>query len=102
MLFGGDPWAASSEAFAVVRQEVGSTLVPADALDDPVGLVVRTGLASSNGDARRTMQQGGFQVDGGALREAGSLRDRPRIDDRFLLLRRGKTRYHVVEVAEPG
>ena len=72
-------------------------------LDDPVALLVRTGLAASNGDARRTMAQRGFQVNGRVLGDGGgSLRDLPRIDGRYLLLRRGKTTYHVAELAHAG
>ena len=103
VLFGGDPWAASAGAFAVVRQEVGCTAVAETDLDDPVALLVRTGLAASNGDARRTMAQRGFQVNGRVLGDGeGSLRDLPRIDGRYLLLRRGKTTYHVAELAHAG
>jgi tyrosyl-tRNA synthetase len=103
VLFGGDPLAASAGAFAVVRQEVGCTAVAETDLDDPVALLVRTGLAASNGDARRTMAQRGFQVNGRVLGDGeGSLRDLPRIDGRYLLLRRGKTTYHVAELAHAG
>jgi tyrosyl-tRNA synthetase len=103
VLFGGNPAAASSEAFAVVRREVGTTTVALEALDDVVGLLVTSGLARSNGEARRTLDQRGFHVNGHTL-DAGtaSLRTADRIEGRFLLLRRGKTSYHVVEVAERG
>jgi tyrosyl-tRNA synthetase len=103
VLFGGDPMTASAGAFAVVRREVGSTPVTETDLDDPVGLLVRTGLAASNGDARRTMAQRGFQVNGRVLGDGeGSLRDLPRIQGSYLLLRRGKTTYHVAELADAG
>jgi tyrosyl-tRNA synthetase len=103
VLFGGDPMAASPGAFDVVRREVGCTPVPEADLDDPVALLVRTGLAASNGDARRTMAQRGFQVNGQVLGDGeGSLRDLPRIGGRYLLLRRGKTTYHVAELAGAG
>jgi tyrosyl-tRNA synthetase len=103
VLFGGDPMTASAGAFAVVRREVGSTPVTETDLDDPVGLLVRTGLAASNGDARRTMAQRGFQVNGRVLGVGeGSLRDLPRIQGSYLLLRRGKTTYHVAELADAG
>jgi tyrosyl-tRNA synthetase len=103
VLFGGDPMAASVGAFAAVRREVGCTPVAEADLDDPVALLVRTGLAASNGDARRTMAQRGFQVNGQVLGDGeGSLRDLPRIGGRYLLLRRGKTSYHVAELAGAG
>ena len=103
VLFGGDPLAASAGAFAVVRREVGCTAVAETDLDDPVALLVRTGLAASYGDARRTMAQRGFQINGRVLGDGeGSLRDVPRIDGRYLLLRRGKTTYHVAELVHAG
>ena len=95
--------AASAGAFAVVRREVGCTRGGRDRPRRPVALLVRTGLAASNGDARRTMAQRGFQVNGRVLGDGeGSLRDLPRIDGRYLLLRRGKTTYHVAELANAG
>jgi hypothetical protein len=49
------------------------------------------------------MAQRGFQVNGRVLGDGGdSLRDLPRIDGRYLLLRRGKTTYHVAELAHAG
>ncbi len=99
VLFGGDPLAASPDAFDLVRREVGATEVPESALDDVVGLLVRTGLASSKGDARRTLDQRGFWANGHQLDgEVTSLSNLPRVAERFLLLRRGKTNYHLVEV----
>jgi tyrosyl-tRNA synthetase len=102
VLFGGDPAAASPDAFAVVRREVGCTRVSGAELDDPVAVLVRTGLASSNGDARRTIAQRGFHVNGRVLEDGASLGDVPRIEGRFLLLRRGKTTYHVAELVDAG
>ena len=103
VLFGGGVAAVTPAAFAVVAAEVGTTIVPVEALDDPVGLFVRAGLATSNGDARRTMGQRGFQVNGRPVDAgAGSLRDLPLLHGRYLLLRRGKTAYRVVELGQAG
>ncbi len=103
VLFGADPLRASPEAFAVVRREVGVTTVPADVLGDVVAVLARTPLASSNGDARRTLAQRGYRVNGQVLDESTtSLADVPRVEGRYLVLRRGKTSYHVVECASQG
>ena len=104
VLFGGDPLAASDEAFDLVRREVGGTVVAPAALDDVVGLLVQAGLATSKGDARRTLDQRGYRVNGHQLDAAavGSLAGVPRIGGRFLLLRKGRSTYHLVEVAGPG
>jgi tyrosyl-tRNA synthetase len=103
VLFGADPLGASAEAFAVVRREVGVTAVPADVLGDVVAVLARTPLASSNGDARRILAQRGFRANGQVLDESTtSLADLPRVEGRYLVIRRGKTSYHVVECASEG
>ena len=56
VLFGGDPTDASAAAFEVVRRELGSTQVAASRTRRPAALLLaKVGLASSNGDARRTI-----------------------------------------------
>ena len=91
------------EAFAVVRREVGVTTVPVDALDDVVEVLARTPLANSRSDARRTLAQRGYRVNGQVLDDTTtSLAAVPCIEGRYLLLRRGKTSYHVVECASQG
>jgi tyrosyl-tRNA synthetase len=62
-----------------------------------VALLVGTGLASSNSDARRTLAQRGItangrRLDGDAVLGAGEL-----LHGRYLLLRKGRTTYHLVD-----
>jgi tyrosyl-tRNA synthetase len=103
VLFGSDPMAASEEAFALVRREVGGPVVAPAALDDVVGLLVQAGLASSRSDARRTLEQRGYRANGQPLDGPdGSLASVPRVAGRFLLLRKGRNTYRLVEVAEAG
>ena len=67
VLFGGDPTTASPEVLETVEAEVPSSAGEPGDLGDAAGLVallVRTGLASSNGDARRTLAQGGVSANG--------------------------------------
>jgi len=99
VLFGGDPTTASPEVLSIVAAEVPSSQVARTALDDLVGLLTSCGLASSNSDARRTLSQRGYRVNGAPLEEGTSLRDLPLLHGRFLLLRKGRTSYHLVEVA---
>lgn len=100
VLFGGDPTTAAPETLAVVAREVPSSRVARSALSDPVALVVACGLASSNSDARRTFSQRGIRANGVQLDESGSLESVPLLHERFVLLRKGKTTYHLVEVAD--
>ena len=99
VLFGGDPTAASVDTLEIVRREVPTTAVAADGLADGVELLVTTGLASSRTEARRLLDQRGVRVNGTQLSRAEELAEVPLLHDRFVLLRKGKHTYHLVEVA---
>jgi tyrosyl-tRNA synthetase len=100
VLFGSDPAAASAQAIDVVRAEVPVTAVDRAALQEPVALLVATGLASSNGDARRTLQQRGYRANGVQLGpETTDLSGVEPLHGRYLLLRKGRTTYHLVEIS---
>ena len=99
VLFGGDPMSASEAALAVVAREVPSSSVPATQLTDLVGVLVHSKLASSNGDARRTLQQKGFRANGVPLEENSQLSDVPLLHGRYLLLRKGKANHHLIEIS---
>lgn len=98
VLFGSDPRAATEEAIEVVASEVPSTKVSRTALDDLPALLVATGLATSKSDARRTLAGRGFKANGQVIGEHDGLGDVPVVHGKYLLLRRGKTTYHLVEV----
>jgi tyrosyl-tRNA synthetase len=102
VLFGEDPTAASASALEVVRREVPGTTLPSEALNELVPVLVRTGLASSNSDARRTLAQRGFRANGRVLGEQDSLSEVPPLAGRFLLLRKGRSTYHLVEISGRG
>jgi tyrosyl-tRNA synthetase len=100
VLFGGDPMEASVEAFDVVRSEVACTTLGAGELEDLVSILVRTGLASSNGDARRTIAQRGYRINGEQVAaDATSVSPGQRLHGRYLLLRKGRSTYHVAEIS---
>jgi tyrosyl-tRNA synthetase len=99
VLFGADPTQASEAVLSVVGREVPSSSIQSSALADPIALFVACGLASSNGDARRTLAQRGFRVNGQQLDENTSVLDVPLLHGRFLLMRKGKTSYHLAEVS---
>ena len=99
VLFGGDPTTASEATLAAVAREVPSSRVPSDALDDLLGVLVGSGLASSNSDARRTLQQNGLRANGRVLSEGTLLTEVPLLHSRFLLLRKGKSNHHLLEIS---
>ena len=98
VLFGGDPTAASAEALAVVSREVPSSEVTREQLGDQIAVLVQTGLASSNGEARRTLTQKGFKANGKTLEETKSLLEVDLLHGRYMLLRKGKTNFHLLTV----
>jgi hypothetical protein len=72
--------------------------------DDLAHALVATPLASSLSDARRTISQGAAYVNGELVREDRPLSEADLLHDRWLLLRRGKRTYHLLDVASrlPG
>lgn len=99
VLFGDDPKTSSEDAFNIVVSEVPRTVVSANELSDVIGVLSKTGLASSNSDARRTLSQKGIRANGDVI-EGDSLAEVSLLHGRFVLLRKGKSNYHVLEVAE--
>jgi tyrosyl-tRNA synthetase len=99
ILFGGDPTSASASALDVVRNEVPTTALPRDRLGDPIDLLVTTGLASSRSDARRLVEQRSTRANGAQLGPGDDLAGVPLLHDRYLLMRKGKHTYHMVEIS---
>ena len=98
VLFGGDPTTASAEALAVVAREVPSSEVTREQLGDQIAILVQSGLVASNGEARRTLTQKGFKANGQTLEETKSLLEVDFLHGRFILLRKGKTNFHLLHV----
>jgi tyrosyl-tRNA synthetase len=99
ILFGGDPTAASASALDVVRNEVPTTTLPRDDLGDPIELLVSTGLASSRSDARRLLEQRSTRANGAQLGPSDDLATVSLLHDRYMLIRKGKHTYHMVEIS---
>lgn len=105
VLFGGDPLLASDAALAAVAREVPLTQVSVADLDDVIGLVRLVGLATSNGEARRLLEQRGCRANGVVLEiegvEGRKLSELTRLQGRYILLRKGKTTFQLVDVVTP-
>ena len=99
VLFGGDPLVASDAALAAVAREVPTTKVSVEDLGDVISLIRSVGLAASNGEARRLLEQKGCRANGTVLSTEGSgLSEIVRLQGRYILLRKGKTTFHLVDV----
>ncbi len=98
ILFGADPVRASREAFDVVSHEVETVSVTTDDLLDTVAVLVRSGLAVSNSDARRSLQQKALKANGSVLDDENPLSNTPLLHGRYILLRKGKTTYRLLDL----
>jgi tyrosyl-tRNA synthetase len=105
VLFGGDPRQASAAALTAVALEVPRTgLEPGEDLASGVPLapvLVRTGLASSLSDARRQLSAGAVAVDGEKVPADRALQPEDVLHGSWILLRKGRRDWAIVEVA-PG
>ena len=99
ILFGRDPNGATREALQTIASEVANTVVTREDLDDVFGLLARSGIASSTSDARRSVEQGGITVNGQTLEKGQTLASKGILYDRWILVRKGKTTYHVLTLA---
>lgn len=98
-LFGGGDLQAAGPALGAALRQMGITQVPRDGIPDVVRLLVQSGLARSNGEARRTISEGGAYLNDMRITDPEFI---PGIDDlldgTWLVLRRGKKNFAVVEV----
>ena len=99
ILFGADPMTASLEALRTVAAEVPTTVVTRTDLDDVFGLLSRIGVTASTSEARRAVQQKGIRVNGQPLEDGETLASKGFLHERYLLVRKGKTSYHLLELA---
>ncbi|MHB1128729.1 MAG: tyrosine--tRNA ligase [Ilumatobacteraceae bacterium] len=99
VLFGANPISASEAALHLIASEVENTQMGIAALADIVSVLVTTGLASSNSEARRLLAQRSIRANGEQLDEHSKLGEIPLLYGRWLLLRKGKTVHHLLDFA---
>jgi tyrosyl-tRNA synthetase len=98
ILFGGSPIGAPMQTFNFLASEVPTAPLPSGGT--VATMLVATPLASSLSDARRTIAQGAAYVNGEVVREDRPLSEADLLYGRWLLLRRGKRTYALLEAAE--
>ena len=97
ILFGGSPAGASAQALEFLASEVPTS--PFTAGVTLAAVLAATPLASSLSDARRTISQGAASVNGEAVPEDRPLTQADLLYSRWLLLRKGKRNYHLLDAA---
>jgi tyrosyl-tRNA synthetase len=102
LLFGGaDLKAAGPEVFEVLRREIPAAELPRAELATlgTADALVKAGLASSRGDAKRGIQGKGFSLNGAPIADAErKLADADLLAGRYLLLQKGKRNYALLVV----
>ena len=97
LLFGGSPLDAGPGALAAVAHEVPTAPLPSEGElkegADLVPLLVETGLASSKGDARRSIEQGAVSVNAQKVGADATVGADDVLHGRYVLLRKGKRNY---------
>ena len=99
VLFGANPMSATPATLRLIAGEVAVTQMGAAALSDTVAVLVETKLATSNSEARRLLTQRSVRANGEQVDEQTSLAKIQLLHGRWLLLRKGKTSYHLVDIA---
>ncbi len=102
ILFGGSDLAgAGAEVFEVLRREIPTAPLPRAELAalSATDALVKAGLASSRGDAKRGIQGKGFSLNGAAIADGErKLGDADLLAGRYLLLQKGKRNYALLAV----
>ena len=102
VVFGGSLADARDADLEPLVAELGCTEVPRADLDaglPVVDLMVRTNLAGSKGDARRTLTQGGLYLNNQQVTAADLVVRAEHLGtESFIFLRKGKKTYHLVRV----
>ena len=91
------------EALEVALADAPRTVVARADLDGPlsvIGASVLTGIVSSRGDARRQLSQGAIYLNGVRVAEDRPLHPGDALHGRWVVLRRGRSTQHVIEVRD--
>jgi len=97
---GGDLTSLSTATLAAALREAGAvTVTRGESLPAVVDLLVDSGLASSRGDARRTIGEGGAYLNNVRIQDAEAVLAEPDLlGGSWIVLRRGKKRFAGVEL----
>ena len=102
ILFGGDMSQLSLRDVMEIFEDVPSNDLERDRFEGDgisiVDLLDEVGVVSSKGEARRLLKGGGVRLNNNPIDENKLVRTSDAIDERLLVLRKGKKNYHLVEI----
>jgi len=103
VLFGGGLEGLSGEEIADIFSDVPSSEFPRGTFEGEgipiLDILVESGVASSRGDARRSIQGGGVYLNNLRVQDVDRrVRMEDALEGRFLVLRKGKKNYHLAEI----
>ena len=97
ILFGGDPVHADEATLRAVSREIPTAPWPGVGPHAVVDLAIAAGAATSRGDARRLLTQGGLAINGVTVREPDATAgEGDLLRGTYLLVRRGKRDYRML------
>ncbi|WP_426572820.1 tyrosine--tRNA ligase [Aquihabitans sp. McL0605] len=106
LLFGADPTEATATQLAAVGREVPSLALGAGELAgelDLADVLARDEfLVASKGEARRAIAQGGVYLNGARVGEGQALTDGDLLHGRYVLIRKGKKAYGLIDAGANG
>ena len=98
---GGDVREAGAATLAMVSGEVTTAVLGPGELDQGIAIadaLVRAGLATSKGEARRGLTAGGFSVNGAVADETRTITTADLLPGRVVLLRKGKKNWAALHI----
>ncbi len=103
VLFGGPIEGLGADELAEVFADVPSSEIARSELEGEgkplVELLAETGLTTSRGDGRRSIEGGGVYVNNVRVEDTTrAVHAEDAVEGRFLVLRKGKKRYHLVQI----
>jgi tyrosyl-tRNA synthetase len=105
VLFGGDLEGLDASDIREIFADVPSSQLGKAELEGNglaiVDLLVHSGLASSKGDARRSIQGGGIYLNNERISDQMQMANLAQsIEGQFMVLRKGRKRYHLVQILD--
>lgn len=103
VLFGGSLEGLSGKDIEEIFSDVQSTSLSRTSFEDEgkgiLDLLIDSGVAKSKGEARRSIQEGGINLNNNRISDVERvIRTNDLIENRYLILRKGRKSYHLIKV----